>query len=308
MLFIVFIYISHGNKIRSILSGDMGDSMKLIHAFLLTTVLLSLFTACAIINGESSSEVYPPEGTISASSDADWGSVLYGEQYRVVNNVWNKGASTGGFSQCVFIEDIAGAQGFGWQWDWRNGGYNVVAYPEVIFGDKPWDASSGISTAFPVQAGSADITVDFDLTVRATGTYNMAFSLWCVSALPSGVDTISHEIMIWNLNNGMTPAGTKYSTVTLGGIAYDVYMKKNHGDDSGGSAHNWTYVAFKARESITKGPLKISDFVDYLLAQKILTPSNYVTSVELGNEIVTGSGTVDARAYAISVTPRPTTP
>jgi hypothetical protein len=279
--------------------------MKPLRALFLTATILSILTACTSSSGTPLSDTNPPEGTVSAMTEADWGSVVFNERYRVVNNVWNKGACTGAYGQRVFLEDIAGTQAFGWQWDWRNSGYNVVAYPEVIFGDKPWDASSGISTAFPVQAGSADITADFDLSVRASGTYNMAFSLWCVSSLPSGIDTISHEIMIWNLNHGMTPAGVKFATVTLGGIAYDVYKKDNHSDDSGGSTHHWTYIAFCAKEPITKGPLKISDFVDYLLAQGILLPSNYVTSVELGNEIVTGSGTVDARAYAITVTPRP---
>ena len=279
--------------------------MKILPAFLLTAALLSLCAACASSSGISSSDDYPPEGTVSASNDANWGSVLHGSQYRVVNNVWNKGACTGPYDQCVFLEDIAGSAAFGWQWDWRNNGYNVVAYPEVIYGDKPWDANSGISSSFPVKAGSADITANFDLTVRASGTYNMAFSLWCVSALPSGTDVISHEIMIWNKNHGMTPAGAKFATVTLGGIAYDVYMKKNHSDDSGGSSHNWTYIAFRAQEPIDKGPLKISDFVDYLLAKGILLPSNYVTSVELGNEIISGSGTVDIRDYAITVTSRP---
>ena len=279
--------------------------MKPFRAFLLTAALLSIMTACASSSDASRSGAYPPEGTVSALNESDWGSVTFGTRYRVVNNVWNKGACTGSHAQRVFLEDIAGTQAFGWQWDWRNGGYNVCAYPEVILGDKPWDASSGISTAFPVRAGTADITADFDLSVRARGTYNMAFSLWCVSSLPAGIDTISHEIMIWNLNHGMTPAGVKFATVTLGGIAYDVYKKGNHSDDSGGSAHHWTYIAFCAKEPITQGPLKISDFVDYLLAQGILTPSNYVTSVELGNEIVTGSGAVDARAYAITVAPRP---
>jgi hypothetical protein len=53
--------------------------------------------------------------------------------YIIENNVWGQG-SINNYTQCIYITEDSS---FGWNWDWPNQGYNVKAYPEVIFGKKP---------------------------------------------------------------------------------------------------------------------------------------------------------------------------
>lgn len=244
-----------------------------------------------------------PLGSVTSQDDADWATLVFDDRYRVTNNVWNAQAYSGSRSQAVLLEDIDGSRAFGWRWDWPSGRYDVVAYPEVIFGDKPWDEPSGIETPFPVAVGSADVRVDFDLSIRASGVYNAAFSVWCVSSLPARRESISHEIMIWTANSGLTPAGKRQGTASIDGADYDVYVRENHGDASGGTSQSWTYVAFKRKESMTQGTIAIDAFIDYLLGKGMISASNYLTSVEFGNEVVKGSGAVDMRRYAVTVTP-----
>jgi hypothetical protein len=113
------------------------------------------------------------------------------------------------------------------------------------------------------------VTADFKTSVNARSVYNMAFSVWCVSGLPQGIDKISHEIMIWTMNKGMKPAGKKYSDTVIDGKNYTVYVKPGHSDNSGGSNHRWTYIAFEAEQDITSGPFPLSRFLDYLISQNL---------------------------------------
>ncbi|QTL97511.1 hypothetical protein GM661_05695 [Iocasia frigidifontis] len=243
---------------------------------------------------------FPQSGTTIQENTADWGMIMLNDDYFLMNNVWNKEAASGVYQQRIFQENINGKPAIGWQWQWPYS-VNVVAYPEVIYGDKPWDKSLGLVADFPFKAGSKQVTADFDIKIQATGTYNMAFSLWAITDPANPKKTISHEIMIWNVNHNMTPAGQRKETITVSGHVFDVYVKNSHGDDSGANANIWTYIAFSPRKSIFKGPLDISAFIDYLIDQEILTSANYITSIELGNEIVTGKGITEISNYAIVI-------
>jgi hypothetical protein len=259
-----------------------------------------LISVITVISGCASVKMSDVSGIIIQESEAEWTTVVSQGKYRVLNNVWNKGAATGTGYQKVFLEKLNGAEAFGWQWRWSSQG-SVVTYPEVIYGDKPWDMPSGMKSEFPFAAGTKKITADFNISLRATGTYNMAFSLWAVTDPSSPKETISHEIMIWNVNSFMTPAGSLKDSIVVDGVNYKMYARIGHGDASGGTSHTWTYVAFVAERPVLKGPLDIGAFVGHLVKKGILTEKNYITSVELGNEVVNGSGCAEISDYSITV-------
>ena len=61
--------------------------------------------------------------------------------YLVENNVWGQGNITD-FTQCIYHTGTGDDVYFGWNWNWPVGNSDVKAYPEVIFGKKPWNSSS----------------------------------------------------------------------------------------------------------------------------------------------------------------------
>ena len=66
-----------------------------------------------------------------------WAQRLYGD-YLIENNIWGQG-EINDYSQCIFTTNDSS---FGWNWTWPDVGYNVKAYPEIIFGKKPWSTTS----------------------------------------------------------------------------------------------------------------------------------------------------------------------
>src|SRR5512138_3714132 len=187
-------------------------------------------TACSMGGGRADFELKQIPGTPVFASEQDFATTVVDGRYRINNNTWNKGATTGRHRQKIFVNDDQGKPVFGWAWKWRDSS-GVATYPEVQVGVSPWNGEAGKDSGFPFLAGSKKLTVDYDITLNAAGSYNLAFEFWVVAALPPSKDTITHEVMIWLTAESLGAAGSQVGTMTVQGTNFSIIMKKNHGDD-----------------------------------------------------------------------------
>lgn len=245
----------------------------------------------------------PVEGSIIQETNADWGVLLHQERYRVINNVWNKNIASGAYQQKVFLEMLDGKGAFGWQWSWPRA-RDVMAYPEVAYGDKPWDPPSGVPSEFPFPVSSRKLAVNFDIRLTATGRYSLIFTLWGIANTNNPKGSITHEIMIWIANQGGSPAGTQRGTLLVSGVNFDVYVNPHQSDNSGLNKNQWTYVAFVAQTPLLKGHLDLDAMITHLRKQGLMADSTFLTCVELGTEILGGEGTEEFLDYAVTVASR----
>jgi hypothetical protein len=242
-----------------------------------------------------------PLGREVAWSATEWSHLpADGERCTLANNVWNKSAAGRNLEQEVFVEDLDGQRTLGWRWrsPWQVWPA-IAAYPEMICGNKPWDEPFGAYDGLPFHPGDKRLTANYSIRLQATGTYNMAFELWGVSALPGSPNNIRTEIMIWIANSGQRPSGIRRASVEVGGVVYDTYINPHQHDASGANPNEWTYVAFVARTPVLQGPLNISAFLDTLGPLKILTPDLWITDVELGNEVTEGTGIAEVQGFGL---------
>lgn len=240
------------------------------------------------------------EGAVQVQSQERFAHLAVPPGCVLENNVWNDGAARGARFQRVYGAEREGKPVFGWEWRWASNGM-VVAYPEVICGAKPWGPAHTGAAGFPFQARGRTLTVDFDVLQDVTGTYNLAFSLWAVSALPPRQQTITHEIMLHAKPFPFPPPGRSLKPLTVDGTTWDLYVKEGHGDDSGQAANKWTYVAFAAREPVLRGPLQVDLFLAHLIQLGVLPPDAWIASLELGNEVVSGEGWVRVSGFGFTV-------
>lgn len=269
-------------------------TLRPLHA---TALLAGLFLFGCGGGGGSS----VPTGPATASLCADFQSAQAGE-YAVENNTWGKGDLTS-FRQCVGIAaaDGGGANvAFDWTWPAPLGG--VRGYPEVIYGQKPWNAST--TTRLPRVVDDVKAArVDLGFVSTREGIGNLAFDIWLTTSnvRPAGSDhlPLAHELMIWLDHwGGMVPAGgTPVDTVTLGGITWDLYATT-----ATWGPEPWQYLAYFPRTAVpSPATLDLRQFLDHLKARGSITGREWLASVELGNELMLGSGRTTLSQFKVSV-------
>jgi hypothetical protein len=85
--------------------------------------------------------------------------------------------------------------------------------------------------------------------------------------------------MIWVDNEKQVPAGTKVTTMTFGGRAYDVWRS------SDGS-----YIALVATATFTSGTIDLLEIFKWIVSQTWLTSSDTLSQIDFGVEIVDTAG------------------
>jgi hypothetical protein len=262
--------------------------------------LVSMLVACSTGGGRADFDLKTVPGTPVFESEKDFASTVVGGRYRVLNNVWNKGATSGRYRQKIFVNDDHGKPVFGWVWKWHDSS-GVATYPEVQMGVSPWNGEVSPDSGFPFQAGTKKLVVSYDIDLLASGSYNLAFEFWVVSGKPVSKEVITHEVMIWVACDNLGAAGSEVAQATIGGNTFSVNQKKGHGDASGQHQNTWTILSLIAAKPILHGPLDVSAIIDFLVEKKLLDNRLLVANFELGNEIQRGSGTTVIRNFSVSV-------
>ena len=102
--------------------------------------------------------------------------------------------------------------------------------------------------------------------------------------------------MIWLDRFGSLSSGGRWvENIDIDGVRYSVYLAEKWGD-------GWGYIAFvRSKPQSGAGTLDLVQFLSYLRDQNLITGNEYIASIELGNEIVGGSGETILNQFEVSV-------
>lgn len=220
-------------------------------------------------------------------------------QYLVENNTWGSQGMVG-WSQCMggVMHGTSGLSAH-WTWDWKNEGDNVKAYPEVVFGHKPGYPKS-TTTLLPRKLKSLQtLVLDYDVHTEREGAGNMAIDMWLTnvnSPTAFAVPPITHEVMIWLEAFGPIYAGgQQVDKLRINGTLYRVFVGEKFG-------LGWRYVAFAPNSPMdTAGSIDLLPFFMYLKGKGLITTEEFLSSVNFGNEIISGSGETKLNRFAVTV-------
>lgn len=208
-------------------------------------------------------------------------------EYLLTNNTWGaKGQKD--FEQCISINN--NQQHFGWRWKWAGNNGQVLAYPSVLFGHKPWNETSTTSR-LPLQIKTLEkMQVTYDIVQSGTGSHNVLLESWVTSSAKPQASTRTAEIAI-HLSQQNWPGmpGKLIRTVAIDDELYDFYVDPaiEVPDDN----LRWPYLGFVYKgHRTTTGTLDLAAFVRFLTQENYLQAGHYLASIELGSELVTGEG------------------
>ena len=116
------------------------------------------------------------------------------------------------------------------EWDWPDV-YKpeIYAYPEIIFGYKPWDPGTGAKDFIaPVDELKA-FTADFDLAIAGPTPSTSPSTSGSPTRPAGGPSSITTEVMIWLHSGVVTPAGHQVASYHGNGYDAAIWREKSHG-------------------------------------------------------------------------------
>jgi hypothetical protein len=127
----------------------------------------------------------------------------------------------------------------------------------------------------------------------------VGYDLWFhTTPRPDWRDQPAAEVRILLDSRHLDPPGNRISTVTLDGVRWELYEGRNP----------WPVYWFVRAARTGSVTLDLRDFTDALTrppsgAAPLLDPALYLSSVEAGADVVSGTGRLDTSAYAVHVGP-----
>jgi hypothetical protein len=196
--------------------------------------------------------------------------------YKYENNMWGLDKARG-FTpeQCLLTREVDGRTEVGWKWHWPGLDYTVFAYPQIMYGWKPWSGGKPSDVRFPLRVDRiTQLTIDYAVETEATGSYNLAPEVWLIrdgqwSEKPDPT-RISGEIMFW--------------------------MDYREGT-------GWTIYSFKSPTRQRSGRIPVHELLAYMVDNKHIRTDEHVASVEFGNEVMGGTGTTWVKRFKVEVGP-----
>jgi hypothetical protein len=109
--------------------------------------------------------------------------------------------------------------------------------------------------------------------------------------------------MIWTYSTRghFNPAGKKTAEIRVDGAAWEVWVDRNWKDVSGMNENRWTYITYRSPKSSLSAKIDLMKLLGYAVEQQLITADLYVSNVELGNEIMSGSGITWVESFSVIV-------
>lgn len=222
-----------------------------------------------------------------------WAEISQGE-YLITNNVWGA-KKANNIKQCISTtgDEIE------WTWSWKGRNGNVLAYPSILFGHKPWSNQSTTSK-LPLKISDIDdFHVFINATQEGTGSHNLLLEAWVTSAaIPTPTTRMVEVAIHLSQQNWPGMPGSKVDTATIDGHLFDIYVDPKI--DVPGDDWHWMYLGFvyKGKKSI-EGKIDMTAFIDYSKKNKYIQSEHYLSSIELGSELVDGTGKAKVKHFSV---------
>lgn len=267
-------------------------------------ILAIIFLAAACSSAPDDSWIKPESSTTLGCEDY---LAIPTQQGILYNNVWNKhAAKVGEWSQCLEKRTHNGIEQLGWSWRWPMGKRVIYAYPQIKLGASPWAPEPRMDERFPAQIALLQtFELSYDVESSTNGEHNLAASMWLtkepVTSSTPNPAAITTEIMIWTFSTKghFNPAGKKIQEIPIDGITWELWVEQNWKDDV--NDNRWTYVTFRSTKHFSAGRVDILKLLQHAIEKGLITPDLYVTDIELGNEIMGGSGITWIRSFDVVI-------
>ncbi len=225
----------------------------------------------------------------------DFEQVTY-DRVTLLNNTW--GVYTWGHTDWVKGVDYAQSINYDpatplrdvrmtWDYSAKPDG-NVLGYPEVFVGYKPWNEGSTFMVDQVSDLRELTFTSNIDIRGQTNG-FNVAYDLWFTDTPAGGPETITSEMMVWLHQGSFTPAGVPVSRYVGDDVSATIWFEEAI---TSGPDKRPSYIAFVVDGGQLDGSIDMAAMLRHLVSIGLIDGDDYLTGVELGPELVRGVGSM----------------
>lgn len=233
-----------------------------------------------------------------------WAEIAYGD-YVLQNNTWNDSdVWFDTWSQCITLDGGPGNYIAKWDYNWlqRDQGneYSVKSYPQVYYGRKTGNTTSGTPQRLGLPAhidSLPDFKVRYKYSETGSPERNVALESFFHTSCEAEEWNKQFEMMIWvAMPNTKTPGTIVAENVTIDNKVWDVYVNPSLG---------WGYVAFVVKEQSNEGILDWNEFVRWTRYQGPgvgvweIGNNTCMGAIEIGTETFWGTGTFTLEEFEV---------
>lgn len=227
------------------------------------------------------------------TSECSRGNGIVLSPYWLTDNLWAANRGTG--SQCVKALSGAGRT-VSWSttWNWSGGPGQVKSFASMVLG---WHWGWSVSNSgLPVRTASLNSVPtkwDFSIEQKTPSQLDVAYDLWFHNVPKPTSDNPSAEVRLVLNRPGLSPPGSDgwVGRYFIDGEFWDLYRGTN----------TWGVYTFVRAWPTTSANLDLKRYID--VARVAGTPGSfeYLSSVQAGADVQSGSGKLTTTAYSVRI-------
>ena len=226
--------------------------------------------------------------------------------YAISQEIWDPAVASS-WSQCTntTIDNKTGVSS-SFTWNMVNSGYNVVSFPNILFGLHAGLTPSSSTPLLPTKISSLPNLVATGSIASqcavAGCTYNTGFDIFTGKTAAGGPSWPSAELMIftsYQQSSDVTTWPNIVGRVSIGGVQWLIRHLTPQHPATSGVADTYSGTFYYALTPVTNLNLNIKDFITDAVNRGYIDSSDYLSVIELGTEIINGSGSTTITNYQI---------
>ena len=187
----------------------------------------------------------------------------------------------------------------------------MYAQPQITLGNSPWLQHDEIKPGYPIAINQlAKLDIDYSLEILTDGDLNLATTLWLTHSdtISTEIDkaNIAAEVMVWTYASDdfyANPAGEKVAQITIDGVEWEMWVDQNWHDTSGKHNNSWVYIAFRSAQPLLNIKFDAAELLRHSIENSFIPSGLYIADIQLGTEIMSGTGQVWLNHYRVDVVP-----
>ena len=198
-------------------------------------------------------------------------------------------------TQCLAMRTLDANTQYGWYWQWPVEGEVILAQPRITLGNNPLESHNNSKMGYPLSISElSKLNIDYSVDIVTDGELNLLTTFWLTHAnkIQLVADTSSIAATV-TMSSYITedfeqePQGENIAEFAIEGVEWQVWLENKQSDNA---KNSWINLSFQSSQSYSNLKFDALKLLTYAIEDGIIPESLYIADVQLGTQIINGTG------------------